>query len=187
MPVWLQVVQKTPSNPPDLPVDRITQADVLAVLSPIWTTRPETARRVRQRVRSVLRYCEAHGFLDRNVAGDAIDGALPAMPKVKEHHAALDYREVPEAMKVIGSRVSAARLCLKWLILTAARSDEARGATWTEGDRILLLEIPGDRMKAAKNTGSPCRVVRDRLGRGRATAGRSHLVFSVCDEKQGQP
>ena len=84
---WLQVVQKHAYPVLEhLPVDRITQADVLNVLEPIWTTRPETARRVRQRIRSVLRYCEAHGYVDRNAAGDAIDGALPAMPKVKEHH-----------------------------------------------------------------------------------------------------
>ena len=112
----------------DLPVDQITQTDVLAVLNPIWTTRPETARRVRQRIRSVLRYCEAHGYVDRNVAGDAIAGALTAMPKVKEHHAALDYRQMPKAMKVIGSRVTSARLCLRFLVLTAARSNEAREA-----------------------------------------------------------
>ena len=149
---WLQVVQKH-AYPilADLPVDRITQTDVLTVLTPIWTTRPETARRVRQRIRSVLRYCEAHGYVDRNVAGDAIDGALPAMPKVKAHHAALDYRKVPEAMKAIGSRVTAARLCLRFLILTAARSNEAREATWSEIDRdAATWEIPASRMKAGK-------------------------------------
>ena len=149
---WLQVVQKH-AYPilADLPVDRITQADVLAVLTPIWTTRPETARRVRQRIRSVLRYCEAHGFVDRNVAGDAIDGALPTMPKVKEHHAALDYRDVPEAVKAIGSRISAARLCLRFLILTAARSNEAREATWSEIDKSTSVwTIPASRMKGGK-------------------------------------
>lgn len=149
---WLQVVQKH-AFPilAALPVDRITQADVLSVLEPIWTARPETARRVRQRIRSVLRYCEAHGFVDRNVAGDAIDGALPVMPKVKEHHAALDYLEVPEAIKVIGSRVSSARLCLKFLILTAARSNEAREATWDDIDReTSIWTIPASRMKGGK-------------------------------------
>ena len=150
---WLQVVQKHAYPVLEyLPVDRITQADVLNVLEPIWTTRPETARRVRQRIRSVLRYCEAHGYVDRNVAGDAIDGALPAMPKVKEHHAALDYRKVLEAMKAIGSRVTAARLCLRFLILTAARSNEAREATWSEIDRATSIwTIPASRMKGGKS------------------------------------
>ena len=149
---WMQVVQKH-AFPilADLPVDQITQQDVLNVLEPIWTTKPETARRVRQRIRSVLRYCEAHGFVDRNVAGDAIDGALPTMPKVKEHHKALPYREVPEAIKVIRSRVSSARLCIRFLILTATRSNEAREATWSEIDReTSTWIIPKERMKAER-------------------------------------
>ena len=56
---------------------RIDRGDVLQVLTPIWTTRPETARRVRQRMRSVFRWAMAHGFMDTNPAGEAIDGALP--------------------------------------------------------------------------------------------------------------
>ena len=59
-----------------LPVDRISQADVLRILTPIWGTRRETARRVRRRVRTVLRWAQAHGFVTENVAGEGIDGAL---------------------------------------------------------------------------------------------------------------
>ena len=150
---WMQVVQKH-AYPvlAECPVDRISQQDVLAVLEPIWTKQAETARRVRQRIRAVLRYCEAHGFVDRNVAGDAIDGALPSMPKVKEHHKALDYRDVPNAVKIIGSRVSSARLCLRFLIFTAARSNEARGATWGEIDRdSATWIIPASRMKGGRD------------------------------------
>ncbi len=146
---WMQVLQKH-AYPllADLPVDMIDQRDVLAVLEPIWTKQAETARRIRQRIRAVLRYCEAHGFLNRNVAGDAIDGALPTMPKVQEHHKALPYKEVPNAFFVIGSRVSAARMCLRFIILTAVRSGEAREATWDEIDRgTSTWTIPSDRMK----------------------------------------
>ena len=60
-----------------LAVDRITGAAVLAVLTPIWGTRQETARRVRQRVRAVMRWAVAHGHRDDNPAGEGIDGALP--------------------------------------------------------------------------------------------------------------
>ena len=149
---WMQVVKKH-AFPilADISIDQITQEDVLNVLEPIWTTKPETARRVRQRIRSVLRYCEARGFVDRNVAGDAIDGALPAMPKVKEHHQALPYREVPNAVKVISSRVSSARLCLQFLILTTSRSNEAKEATWNEIDlESATWSIPASRMKGGK-------------------------------------
>ena len=69
----------------EMPVDRITRADVLAVLTPIWGTRQETARRVRQRVRAVMRWAMAHGHRDDNPAGEAIDGALPPMPAIRAH------------------------------------------------------------------------------------------------------
>ena len=63
-----------------MPLDRIDRSAVLRVLTPIWTTRPETARRVRQRMRTVFRWAMAHGFMDTNPAGEAIDGALPLIP-----------------------------------------------------------------------------------------------------------
>ena len=72
-------------------VDRIRGEDVFRVLTPNWTRRPETARRVRQRIRAVLRWCWAHGYVADNVAGEGIDGALPAMPAVKAHVRALPY------------------------------------------------------------------------------------------------
>ena len=149
---WIQVLEKHAlPKLHNILVDRITQQDVLNVLKPIWTQRPDTARRVRQRIRAILNHCQAHGYIKENVAGDAIDGALPAMPKVKEHHKALPYRDVPEAIKVIGSRVSAARLCLQFLILTATRSNEAREATWNEIDwETSTWTIPPSRMKGGK-------------------------------------
>ena len=66
----------------DRPVDRIDRADVLAVLTPIWSVRQETARRVRQRIRTVMRWAMAHGYRDDNPAGEGIDGVLPPMPRL---------------------------------------------------------------------------------------------------------
>ena len=134
----------------NMPVDQVTRADVLAVLTPIWGTLPETARRVRQRIRTVMRWAMAHGFVEYNVAGEAIEGALPPMPKVKDHLRALYYREVSEAFKIVDeSRSSpAARLCLEFTVLTAARSGEARGALWSEIDLDQALwTVPAARMK----------------------------------------
>ena len=116
----------------DLPVDKIGREDVLRVLSPIWGVRMETARRVRQRIRTVLRWCMAHGYVEHNAAGEAIDGALPPMPRLKAHLRALPYHEVAAALASKASLAS--KLCLRFLILTAARSGEARGATWPETD-----------------------------------------------------
>ena len=151
---WMQVLEKHAlPKLGNIPVDRITQQDVLNVLEPIWHARPDTARRVRQRIRAILKHCQAHGYIAENVAGDAIDGALPAMPKVKENFRALDYRETPGAIKAIETKVTATspRLCLQFLILTATRSNEARQATWCEIDsEAATWNIPGDRMKNGK-------------------------------------
>jgi len=134
----------------DMSVDRIRREDVLRTLTPIWTHRPETARRVRQRMRAVLRWCWAHGYVSENVAGEGIDGALPKMPAVRQHFRALPYSEVASALEAVeASHASqAAKLCLRFLILTAARSGEARGATWPEIDmEAREWRIPADRMK----------------------------------------
>ena len=134
-----------------LSVDRIERADVLALLTPIWGTRPETARRVRQRIRAVLRWAWAHGFITENVAGEAIDGALPAMPAVKAHLRALPYRDVAAALDTVeASRASlSAKACLRFVVLTACRSGEARLAKWDEIQfEAREWRIPGSRMKA---------------------------------------
>ena len=134
-----------------MPVDRIQRKDVLDVLGPIWSTKPETARRVRQRIRKTLAWCQAHGHIESNAAGEAIDAALPSMRRRKRHYRSLHYLEVPEALKVVdASKASdASKLCLRFVVLTAARPGEARGARWSEidmGDRTWTL--PAERMKA---------------------------------------
>ena len=132
-------------------IDRVTQAQVLSVLSPIWGTKPSMARKLRQRIRAVFAFAQAHGWVSQNPAGEVINAGLPAMPGVQRHFRALPYDSLPEALRVIEfSRSSlTARLCMKFLILTAARSGEARGARWDEIDRDdSTWTIPGPRMKA---------------------------------------
>lgn len=147
---WMQKLERHAlARLGDIPVDRIGREHVLAVLTPIWTTKPETGRKVRQNIRATLKWCQAHGFVQFNAAGEAIDGALPRMPAVKTHFRALPYAEIPEALEVVqtsgASRV--AKLALKFLIFTAARSGEVRGATWAE-IQSDVWKIPGERMKA---------------------------------------
>ena len=149
---WTQVLERHAM--PTLgstPIDRIGRGDVLRVLSPIWTSRPETARRVRQRMRTIFRWAMAHGFMETNPAGEAIDGALPRMPKTKAHFRSLPYQEVASALGTVeASQASmAAKLCLRFLVMTAARSGEVRGATWNEIDlKGREWRIPAGRMKA---------------------------------------
>ena len=131
-------------------LDRITRRDVLAILTPIWTAKPETARRVRQRIRTVLKWAMAHEFVEHNAAGEAIDGALPPMPRFKSHFRALPYGEIPAALETVevSPASMAAKLCLRFLILTASRSGEARCVTWVEMDLDnRLWTIPAERMK----------------------------------------
>ena len=110
-------------------LDKIGRGDVLQVLTPIWSSRPETARRVRQRMRAVFQWAMAHGFAESNPAGEAIDGALPSMPKMKAHFRALPYQEVGTTLDTVeASQASmSAKLCLRFLVLAATRSGEARG------------------------------------------------------------
>ena len=115
------------------------------------------------------------------MAGEGIEGALPAMPAVKAHFRALPYREVAAALETVdGSKASkAAKLCLRFLILTAARSGEARGARWSEIDtEAREWHIPGARTKA----GVPHRVPLSAeamavLERAGALDDRGELVF----------
>ena len=134
-----------------MPVDEIAREDVLCCLTPIWTAKPETARRVRQRIRTVLKWAQAHGHTEHNAAGEAIDGALPSMPKVKAHLRALPHGDVAGALATVDATGAwlATRLCFRFAVLTAARSGEARGATWAEMDAAVWT-IPAERMKAGK-------------------------------------
>ena len=120
----------------DMRVDHIGREDVLRILKPVWTTHPEVARKLRQRIRATLQWCQAHGHVDQNVAGEAINGALPVMSSVRKHHHALPYAAIPAALRDIRAcRASdSARLCLEFLVLTATRSGEIRGALWEEFD-----------------------------------------------------
>ena len=164
-----------------MPVDTIGRADVLSVLTPIWTTIPETARRVRQRMRTVFRWAMAHETMESNPAGEAIDGALPSLPKVKAHLRALPYRETGEALRTVdASRASpASRLCLRFLVLTAVRSGEARGASWDEIDTDRAVwTVPASRMKAGEEHRVPLSTqAREVLEEARRLRDDSQLCF----------
>lgn len=151
---WMRTLEKhvMPSLG-EIPVDQITKHDVLRVLEPIWHTRPETAKRIRWRIRAVLRYCQAHDFVEGNVADERINGALPKIPTAKKNLRAMPYQDMAGIWKFIDEKLESvpARLCMKWTILTAARSGEARGARWSEIDlENNIWTVPGERMKGGK-------------------------------------
>ena len=133
------------------PVGAITSSDVLGLLMPIWSRKHATARRVRQRIGAVMLFAVASGFRSDNPAGDAIGAVLPANGAVKKHQPALPHAEVKRALAEIreSGAGASAKKALAFLILTAARSGEVRGARWDEIDiRSRTWTIPGSRMKA---------------------------------------
>lgn len=150
---WLVSLRRHAAPLMDLRVDRVARADVLAVLHPIWHDKPATARRVRQRIRKVLDYAMAlYEHIPSNAAGPGIEAALPPMPRTRSHQRALSYHDVPDALELIAvsGASDAARLCLRFLVFTAARSGEARGARWSEMDTASAeWRIPAERMKSA--------------------------------------
>ena len=136
-------------------VDQITTEDVLGILQPIWTTKPETAAMARGYLENVLDAAKAGGYR----TGDNparwkghLDHLLPARSKLSRgHHAAIPYTEIPALIEVLKTRRSTAALGLVLLILTAGRSGEVLGATWGEFDlKAKVWTIPANRMKAGK-------------------------------------
>lgn len=165
----------------DKPVDRIRPSDVLRVLTPIWNSHPETARRVRQRIRSVLAWCEAHEYVNRNVAGECIDGALHRQGDKQKRMRSLPYADAPEFIRVLESApgFEVTKLCLLFVILTATRGVEGRGARWDEIDLDgRMWRIPGSRMKAGEDHDQPLSAAAlDVLERVRPFENGSGLVF----------
>ncbi len=137
----------------DKGVDRVTTADVMAALQPIWSTKNETAQRVRRRIGVVMRWAIAQGYRSDNPAGDAVTAALPKRPVLVQHRAALPHGEVAAAVAAV-QRSDAwlgTKLAFEFLVLTAARSGEARGATWDEVDLVARVwTVPAARMKAQR-------------------------------------
>ena len=137
----------------DKRVDDISTPDVLNVLSRIWLSKPETARRVKQRIGTVMDWAKAAGFRSADNPVVGVAKGLPKQPDRRAHHATLPYSEIP----VFVSRLQASgdseitKLAFEFLILTAARTSEVLGAIWDEIDfGNKVWSIPGARMKMGR-------------------------------------
>ena len=136
-------------------VSSITTADVLAALMPIWHEKPETARRVRQRISTVMLWAVAHGWRPDNPAGDVLGAVLPRRNGggPRRHFQALPYSDVADALAAVraSQATAATKLAFEFLVLTAARSGEVRMATWAEIDvEAATWTVPAERMKAGR-------------------------------------
>jgi integrase len=148
-----------------LPVQAIDTGLVMKVLEqnvsvpnnpaiPLWTTKPETASRLRGRIESILDWAKVRGYREgENPARwrGHLDKLLPARTKVRrvKHHAALHYGDLPEFMTILRAQEGTAARALEFAILTAARTGEVIGARWSEIDLgKQLWTVPSQRMKA---------------------------------------
>lgn len=133
-----------------LPVDQVTTGQVRDLLGEIWLTKPETARRIRQRIGTVLDFAHGKGWREPFVMA-AVNKSLPKQPRKSGQFEALPYSEVPGFLAKLRERESIGRLALEALVLTAVRSGEIRLARWNELDLDnATWTIPAERMKAGK-------------------------------------
>lgn len=173
-------------------VGEITNSDVMDALLPIWLDKQETARRVMQRISTVMKWAIAQGMRQDNPA-DNIKSAMPKQKAKVKHRKSLPYDKVNTCIQVVkgsGAGIST-KLALEFLILTAARSGEVRGATWDEidfggGDAAnpaipanrVTWTIPAQRMKMDKehSVPLPARAV-EILHEAKAISSGGDLIF----------
>src|SRR5690606_20981588 len=136
-------------------VDKITTEDVLKVLRPIWSTKTETATRVRGRIERILDAAKAQGYRDgENPARwrGHLDNLLAKPQKLaRGHHASMPWADVPAFIAQLRAREAMAARALEFTILTAARTGETLGARWDEIDlEAKVWTVPAVRMKAGR-------------------------------------
>ena len=139
----------------DVPVSQITTSHVLDVLTPIWTEKPGTAKKVKSRISAVMKWAVGQGFRGDDPAGDAISAALPKKQQPVKHRKALPYVEVEAALETIRQATDVdnlpATLGMRFLTLTAVRPGEVLGMTWDEVDlEAATWTIPAERMKTSQ-------------------------------------
>ena len=169
-------------------VSKVGSSDMLKVLAPIWTEKNVTARRVFQRMETVLKWAAAKEWRD-GTPGDVTLKGLPPVKRSKTHRAAMPYGEVAgfiSALRASDAMVQT-KLCLEFTILTAARSSEARLADWGEIDlKRALWTVPAARIKMRRDHAVPLppRAL-ELLEEAGSMFGKSGLVFP--GGKKGRP
>ena len=170
------------------PVSQVNTADVLEILTPIWHDKAETARAVRQRIRSVLEWAIAMDLRSDNPC-DRVAPVLGPQNDIVTHRQALPHKDVAAAIETVRTSRSgqpAVKLAFELLVLTAARSGEVRLATWDEIDTAgAVWTVPAARMKAKREHRVPLsRRALEILDAARALGDGRGLVFAM---RSGRP
>ncbi len=128
------------------PIHTLGTADVLAALSPIWTEKHDTARRIKQRISVVFDWAKGAGhYLNENPV-NGVQSSLPNVRHRAEHMSALPWQDLPRFMSELEDREGISARALEFIILTCLRSGEVRGARWSEIDGNVW-SVPAERMK----------------------------------------
>lgn len=170
-------------------VDTIGTNEVLSALQPIWLAKPETARRVRQRIGLVLDWSKARGYRVDASPTRELGTALPKQADAPKHHTALPFADVPRFLRDLGmtGAMDATKGALEWLILTATRTNETLGARLSEVNAAAALwTIPAERMKSKKPHVVPlsARALEVFAARKTAHSGKGDFLF---EHSPGKP
>jgi integrase len=162
-------------------VDAVTPADLFDALLPNWLPRPETSRRVLQRLRTILDWSKAQGFRAGDNPTEGLTRVLPKQREAREHHAALPYQHLPAFMKALRDSEAgeSVKLAFEFMILSAARTSEVLNAKWSEIDIAgKTWTIPAERMKAGVMHRVPLTPQSLKiLERAKSLADEGHFVF----------
>ena len=187
---WEKTLRNYSASLRHLPVDRIATDDVLSVLKPLWSDKPETASRLRGRIEHVLDAAKAQGL--RSGENPArwrghLDQILPKRQRLtRGHHAAMHYSDLPAFMGDLQSRQETAARALEFTILTAARSGEVFGARWEEIDLDRAVwTVSSQRMKSAREHRVPLSQRALEIVKAMCEARNSNFVFP--GQKLGKP
>ena len=168
------------------PVDGISPAEVLSFLAPVAVAKPAVAKKVKMGLSQTFKWAIAQGLMSVNPADQNISAALPKL-STREHHRALPYSRVGEALRIVASSNAwpGTKLAFEFLVLTAARSGEVRGATWDEVDlEAATWTIPASRMKSGREHRIPLSApALDVLRKASPLSGGQGLVFPSPNDK----
>jgi integrase len=135
----------------NVPVEAVDRGLIVRALDPIWTQKPETARRVRGRIKTVLDWAIGRGLRQAANSVPTVQGMGPQR-RIVRHHPALPHEQVPAFMAALRARLGTSARCLEFTILTASRTNEAIGAGWAEINFAeKLWTIPAARMKGGRD------------------------------------
>jgi integrase len=172
----------------DRQVSEIDGPAVRDLLAAIWLDKPETARRVRQRVGAVLDWAYSKGFREAEAPMRSISKGLPRQPRKSGHFAAMPFADVPAFVARLREKETWSRLALEAAILTGARSGEIRGARWDELDlEAGLWTVPAERMKAGREHIVPLSPAALRVFRRAAELRTAGFAFVFHGTKRDKP